>query len=201
MYTLPYVGQSQKLIYSKNVPFYMSGWDLQKNPEPPIEIINSYRIGIKETKEVEILARYDNTPYAYGGQDLNAVVRIPDPGRGADGGGNYIKRNIEEPAFAARKTANGTIYCYPLPVFNSDLFRVLAEWAGCNIYIREDAFLCATNGMLLLHQARDGKYEVHLPGKPMSVFDLIKGQSVPLEGNTVTFFGLKGDTHLIQILH
>jgi hypothetical protein len=201
LYTLPYIGQSQKHIYSKNVPFYMNGWDLQKNPEPPIEIMTNYRIGIKETSGTEILARYDNTPYAFGGLTLNEVVRIPDPGRGADGGGDYINRNIREPAFAARKTANGNIYCYPLPIFNSDLFRVLAKWAGCNIYIGEDAFLCATNGMFLLHQARNGEYQVHLPGKPVTIRDLITGKDISLDNNIISLSGQKGDTHLLQIDH
>lgn len=201
LYTLPYIGQSQKPIWSKNVPFYMSGWDLQKNPEPPIEIIDNYRIGIKETPDVEILASYDNTSYAFGGTMLNEVVRIPDPGRGADGGGSYINRNIPQPAFAARKTKNGTIYCYPLPVLNSDLFRVLGKWAGCHLFINEDAFLCATNGMFLLHQARDGVYTVHLPGKPKAVWDLIDGKSVILNNNFITLSGQKGDTHLLRIDH
>lgn len=201
LYTLPYIGQSQKLIYSKNVPFYMNGWDLQKNPEPPIEIITNYRIGIQEGEGIDVLARYDNTPYAFGDLTLNHEVRIPDSGRGADGGGPYISRYIREPAFAARKTANGTIYCYPLPVFNSDLFRVLAKWAGCNVYIGEDAFLCATNGMLLLHQARDGEYSVQLPGKPEIVRSLITGDNIPLTGNKLILNGLKGDTHLLQISH
>jgi hypothetical protein len=76
---------------------------------------------------------------------------------------------------------------------------VFNKWAGGNVYVGEDVFICATKGLLLLHQARDGDYEVHLPVSPKTVQDLRTGEVVPFHDNVITLSGRKATTHLLRI--
>jgi hypothetical protein len=103
------------------------------------------------------------------------------------------------PGFAVRTNRRGgRIYFYPLPEFNSELFRILLDWAGGHLYIREDAYLAARRGLVLLHQARAGEYALELPEKPRAAFDLCRGKPVALSGSTLHLSGSLGTTHLIE---
>ncbi len=111
-----------------------------------------------------------------------------------------VHQGSKESAFSIRQTGNGKIYSYALPVMQSDLFRVLTEWAGGNVYVKEDCFLCASRGLLLLHHPRDGRISVHFPGNPLSVQDIISGKKIAVQGSKSVISGKKADTHFLKLI-
>jgi hypothetical protein len=113
-----------------------------------------------------------------------------------------LHEDSDDVAFAVRKnSAGGQVYLYQLPCLNSNLLRVIADWAGVHLYLKEDVYLVVKRGLLLLHQARDGEYEINLPESPKKVIDLRTGKVISHKGKKLLLTGKTGSTHLLQICH
>ncbi len=153
--------------------------------------------------------RSRNVPWLPGGRDLRRDPLPVEPVQNRwrlsvreAPGVEVLARHGETgaPAVARRRTrAGGSVCLYALPVFNSELYRIFADWAGAHLYIEEDAYLLARRGLLLLHQARKGTYRVRLPGRPGAARDLWLDEPVPVRRGGVTLEGPAGTTHFLQL--
>lgn len=106
-------------------------------------------------------------------------------------------------AVAIRKnSAGGSVALFLPAVSNSCMIRIFADWADAHLYVEEDCYLTASRGMLLLLQARNGEYSVHLPGSPLTIRDICNSKILhPHEEGILTLKGPKATTHLLELCY
>lgn len=103
-------------------------------------------------------------------------------------------------AVAMRKnSAGGSVALFLPAVLNSCMIRVFADWADAHLYVEEDCYLTASRGMVLLHQARDGEYAVHLPDTPLTIRDIRNDKILHAHEGMLRLKGPKATTHLLEL--